>query len=274
MDQEVYRLFLALVLTGLVLFAWQYFQEVFWGKSSDPIEINQQPDIAETQKTTIRHDFSKYENCGRLKMVVYPIYKALEFLNRRTKNLGVALILLTLAIHVLLAPLTFRQSQRSKKMAELQDEIQSIKRRYGENPLEMQRAIGKLFKENGVHPLGSLGMVLLQIPLFFTLYKIVNEAHVFSGASLGLWIQNLGIPDPYFVLPLVAGFVMFLGTRFSGGNDTQMSQWLTYLFPILFTGFLLKQPAGLALYILVGSLFQLSMGIARYKLSCVTKGRR
>ena len=274
MDQEIYRFVLALVLTGLVLFAWQYYQEVFSGKPSDPVAVNQQTEITETQEKTIRHDLSKYENCGRLKIIVYPIYKALEFLNKRTKNPGVALILLTLAIRALLAPLTFKQFQGSKKMAALQGEVQKIKSRYGENPLEMQKAIGRLFKENGVHPLGSLGLVLLQIPLFIALYKIVSEAHIFSGASLGLWIQDLGVRDPYFVLPLIAGFVMFLGTKFSGGADTQIPKWLTYVFPVLFAGFLLKQPAGLALYILVGSLFQLGMSVATYKLSCVTKGRR
>lgn len=274
MDQEIYRFVLALVLTGLVLFAWHYYQEVFSGKPSNPIEVNQQTEKAETQKTTIRHDLSKYENCGHLKIVVYPTYKALEFLNKKTKNLGVALILLTVVIRALLAPLTFKQIQSSKKMAELQDEIQNMKRRYGENPIEMQKAIGRLFKENGVHPLGNLGLAFLQIPLFIALYKIVNEAHIISGASLGLWIQDLAVPDPYFVLPLIAGFVMLLGTKLSGGPNTQIPKWLTYAFPILFAGFLLKQPAGLALYILVGSLFQLGLSVATFNLSSVSKRRR
>ena len=273
MDQEVYRLVLALVLTGLVFFAWQYYREVFGGKSLDPVEVSQQVEKSETQKKTIRKDLSNYENCGSLKIVVFPIYKALEFFYERTKNLGIALILLTLGIRTLLAPLMFKQLQSSKKMAALQGEIQGIKGKYGEKPLEMQKAIGKLFKENGVHPLGSLGLVLLQIPLFFALYKISREAHIFSGASLGLWIQDLGVADPYFVLPLIAGFVMFLGTKFSGGTGTQMPKWVTYLFPVLFVGFLLNQPAGLALYILVGSVFQLGMNIVTYKLSCVTAER-
>ena len=274
MDQEIYRLFLALVLTGLVLFAWQYYRVSFCGKSSDPVEVSQQTEVTETQKTTIRRDLSKYENCGYLKIVVYPIYKVLEFLNRRTKNLGIALILLTLAIRALLAPLMFKQLQSSKKMTKLQGEIQKIKGRYDENPLEMQKAIGNLLKERGVHPLGSLGLVLLQIPLFIALYKIVNEAHIFSGAALGLWIQDLGVPDPYFVLPLIAGFVIFLGTKLSDRADSQIPKWLTCLFPVLFAGFLLKQPAGLALYILAGSLFQLAMTVATYNLSCVTKRRQ
>jgi YidC/Oxa1 family membrane protein insertase len=273
MDQEVYRLVLAMVLTSLVFFAWQYYRGVFGGKHLDPVEVSQQAEKSETQKTTIRKDLSNYENCGSLKIVVFPVYKALEFFNERTKNLGIALVLLSLGIRTLLAPLMFKQLQSSKKMAALQGEIQKIKRRYGENPLEMQKAIRKIVKENGVHPFGSLGLVLLQIPLFFALYKIVREAHIFSGASLCLWIQDLGVADPYFVLPLIAGFLTFLETKFSGGAGTQMSKWVTYMFPVLFAGFLLSQPAGLALYILVGSVFQLGMNIVTYKLWCVTAER-
>lgn len=155
-------------------------------------------------------------------------------------------------------------------MAALQGKIQKIKSRYGENPLEMQKALGKLFKDNGVNPFGSVGLVILQIPLFYALYKIVREAHIFSGAPLGLWVQDLGVADPYFILPLTAGFVMFLGTRFTGGAGTQMPRWIVYIFPVLFAGFLLNQPSGLALYILVGSFFQLGMNIVTYRLSRVT----
>ena len=273
MDQELYRLILAFVLSGLVLFAWQYYRGIFLGKSLDPVEVSQQVEKAETQETTIRKDLSNYENCGRFKIVVYPVYKVLEFFNEKTENLGVALILLTLGIRTLLAPLMLKQIQSSKKMATLQGDIQKIKRRYGENPLEMQRAIGKLFKDNGVHPFGSLGLAIIQIPLFFALYKIVREAQIFSGASLGLWIQDLGVADPYYILPLIAGLMMFLGAKFPGSTGTQMPKGLIYIFPVLFSGFLLNQPAGLALYILVGSVFQLGINIASYKLSCVKAER-
>ena len=243
---------------------WQYYRGVFWGQPADAVKVSQQVEISEMEETTTRKDLSNYENCGALKIVVFPIYKALEFLSDKTKNLGVALILLTLAIRTLLAPVMVRQIHGSKMMASLQSEVQEIKKKHVENPLEMQKALGVLFKEHDVHPLRSLGPILFQIPLFIALYKIVGEAHIFSGASLGLWIKDLSIADPYFVLPLIAGFVMFLGTRFSGGADTQMPKWLTYVFPVLFAGFLLKQPAGLSLYILVGSVFQLGTSIAMY----------
>lgn len=262
MDQEIYRIVLALVLSGLVFFAWQYYQGTVKEKPLGNVAVSQQVEKTETQEKIIRKDLSNFKNCGYLKIVVYPIYKSLEYLYRVIKNLGGALILLTLIIRILLAPLMIKQVNASKKMASLQSKIKEIKKRYGDNPMEMQKAVGKLYKENGVNPFGSVGLLILQIPLFYALYKIVREASIFSGAPLGFWVQDLGVADPYFILPLIAGLVMFLGTMFLSETNTQMPKLLTYIFPVLCAAFLLNQPAGLALYFLVGSVCQLGMNIA------------
>lgn len=262
MNQDLYRIVLALVLSGFVLFAWQYYRESFKGKPVNPVKFSESVEKTETQQTTARKDLSDYENCGRLKMVVYPVYKLLKFFDAKTGNLGVALILLTLAVRTLLAPLMLKQVKSSKKMQALQGDIQKIKERYSESPLEMQKAMGKLFKDKGVHPLGSMGLLIIQIPLFFALYKIVREAHIFSEAPLGLWIQDLGAADPYYILPIIAGVMMFLGVRFPGTTGSRMHKGLIYIYPIFFTGFLLHQPAGLALYFLVGSVVQLGINFA------------
>ena len=272
MDQEIYRFVLAFVLSGCVLFAWQYYKGSVKEKPLNPVEVIEKIEKPRTNKT-IPKDLSDYENCGHLKIVVFPIYKILEFLNKKTGNLGIALILLTLGIRTLLSPLMLKQVQSSKKIATLQGDIQKIKSQYGENPIEMQKAVGKLFKDNGVNPLGSIGLLIIQIPLFFALYKIVREAHIFSGAPLGLWVQDLGVADPYFILPIIAGIVMFLDTLFQGTASSQMPKGLNYVFPIFFTFFLLNQPAGLALYFLVGSIVQFGVNITRFKPSRITAER-
>ncbi len=173
--------------------------------------------------------------------------------------------MITLVIRLLLIPLAFKQIKSSKKMAELKDEIEKIKNKYKDNPLEMQKAVGEFFREKGIHPLGSIVVAVIQIPLFFALYKIVSEARLFSGAPLGLWINDLGVADPYYVLPVLSGIIMFFVTKFSGNTGTQMPGWLTYFFPIMFTIFLLNQPSGLALYMLVGSVFQLGTNFVAYR---------
>ena len=261
MDHEISRLILALLLTGLVLFAWNYYRTVFTEKSSESVSVVHQEEKVDTHKTDIRKDLSDYKNCGRLKIIVYPIYKALESLNRKIKNSGISLVLITLVIRLLLMPLTIKQVNSSRKMAGLKDEVDKIKSRYKDNPLEMQRAVSKYFKAKGISPLGSTGPAILQIPVFFALYMIVRESNLFSGAPLGLWINDLGAADPYYILPCLAGLMMLLGTKFTGNTGTQMPGWLTYIFPVIFTVFLLNQPSGLALYMLVGSMFQLGFNV-------------
>ena len=265
MDHEITRLVMAILLSGLVLFAWNYYRAAFNDNPSGSITTVQPEEKTDIQKTDIRQDLSRYKNCGALKIVVYPIYKALEYINGKIKNPGIALILITLVIRLLLTPLAIKQIKSSKKMAEVKDEIEKIKNSYKDNPLEIQKAVGSFFKEKGINPLGSIVPAVIQIPLFFALYKIVREAHLFSGAPLGLWINDLGVADPYFVLPVLVGIAMFLGTKSAGNMGTQMPGWLSYLLPIIFTVFLLNQPSGLALYLLVGGVVQIGINMLAYK---------
>lgn len=265
MDHEVTRFILALVLSGLVLFAWNYYRSDFNDKPLGSITTVQKEEKTDIQKTDGRRDLSYYENCGALKIVVYPIYKMLEYINGKIKNPGIALIIITIMIRLLLTPLAIKQIKSSKSMAGLKDEIEKIKGMHKDNPIEMQKAVGLFFKEKGINPLGSIMLAVIQIPLFYALYKIVREAHLFSGASLGFWINDLGIADPYYVLPVLSGLAMFFGTKLTGNTGTQMPGWLIYLLPIIFTIFLLNQPSGLALYILVGSVFQLGINIMAFR---------
>ena len=204
MDHEISRLILALILTGLVLFAWNYYRSAYGSRTSESVTVVQQEKKVEIQKSDIRKDLSNYKNCGRLKILVFPLYKVLEYINSKINNPGMALILFTLIIRLLIMPLNIKQIKSSKRMTGLKDEIEKIKKRYKDNPLEMQRAIGNFFKAKGINPFGSIVVAVIQIPLFIALYKIVREANLFSGAPLGLWIKDLGVADPYYILPVTS----------------------------------------------------------------------
>ncbi len=184
MGHEFSRIVIAIILSGLVLFAWNYYLTAFNQRSSESVTVVEQGEKTEKIITDARRDLSKYENCGRLKPVVHPLYKSLEYINSKIKNPGISLVLITLAIRLLLIPLTVKQMKSSKGMAGLKDEMEKIKSIYKDNPLEMQKATGKFFKEKGINPFGSLGLAIIQIPLFFALYKIVREAQLFSGLLL------------------------------------------------------------------------------------------
>ena len=122
MDHDITRLVLALLLSGLVLFAWNYYRAVFNGNHSGSITTVQLKEKGRPQKTDIRKDLSYYKNCGSLKIVVYPLYKVLEYINGKTKTPGIALVLITLVIRFLLAPLTIKQIKSAKNMAGLKGE--------------------------------------------------------------------------------------------------------------------------------------------------------
>ncbi len=265
MDHEISRIILALILTGLVIFAWNYYRSVYSSRTSESAPVIQKEEKVETQKADIRKDLSIYKNCGPLKIVVFPLYKTLEYINSKINNPGIALILFTLIIRLLIMPLNIKQIKSSKSMAGLKDEIEKIKNRYKDNPLEMQKAVGNFFKAKGINPFGSIGVAVIQIPLFIALYKIVREADFFSGAPLGLWINDLGAADPYYILPVITGSMVFLGTKFADSTAVQMPKWTIYLLPVISIVFLWNQPAGLALYIMVGSVFQLGMNFMVYR---------
>ena len=265
MDHDFARFIAALLLSGMILFVWHYYRSVFTEKHTGSTTTVHRVEKVEPGKTNGRKDLSQYRNCGALKIVVYPIYRALDYINGKIKNPGAALIFITLLIRLLLAPLAVRQIKSSKNMAGLKDEIEKIKNDHKENPLEMQKAVGAFFREKGINPLKSIALAVIQIPVFFALYKIVREARLFSGAPLGLWIEDLGVADPYYVLPVLSGLFMLLGMKFSGNRETRMPGWLLYLFPAIFTCFLLNQPSGLALYMLVGSVFQLGINMMAYR---------
>lgn len=192
MDNEISRLILALVLTGFVLFVWNYYRTDFTGKNPESVTAAHNKEKADTMKTDIRKNLSNYYNCGRLKIVVYPLYKSLEFINGKINNPGLSLVLLTLIIRSLITPLTIKQVKNSRNMGEIKDEIEKIKVMYKDNPADMHRASAILMKEKGINPFGDIVPFLIQVPLFFALYKIVREARIFSGAPLGFWIKDLG----------------------------------------------------------------------------------
>ncbi len=261
MDNEITRLIMALLLTGIILFAWNYYRAALNKPADGTVSAVEQPKKVETEKSEIRKNLSEYENCGYLKVLVYPLHRLFEYGYRKTGNLGAALVLITLLIRIILTPLSLKQIKSAKKMAGLKAVIEKIKAQHKDSPMEMQRAIGKMFKEKGVNPFGNIGWALIQIPLFFALYKIVRESQIFSGAKLGLWINDLGAADPFFILPVAAGLVMLLGSWTAADTGTHTPKCMMYIFPAVFTSFLLNQPSGLALYMLIGSACQLAVNI-------------
>jgi len=178
-------------------------------------------------------------------------------------NWGIAIILLTILVKTALFPLTAKQMQSMAKMKELKPELDRINELYADDREKKGAAIMELYRKRGVNPMAGCFPVLLQLPIWFSLYASLSSNVELLHAPFFLWWQDLSSPDPFFVLPLALGVLMFVQQKMSPatGMDPVQQKMMLYMMPIMMTSFMLFLPAGLCLYTLTNS--ALSIGQQR-----------
>ncbi|MGB0893156.1 MAG: membrane protein insertase YidC [Parashewanella sp.] len=193
---------------------------------------------------------------GFLWWLAIPIYKLLMFFQSLVHNWGVAIILITLVVRGGLYPLTKKQYTSMAKMRDLQPKLASLKERFGDDRQKMGQAMMELYKKEKVNPMGGCLPILLQMPIFIALYWVLLESYELRHAPFMLWITDLSVKDPYYILPILMGASMWFMQKLQPMSPTmdpmqqKMMQWM----PVMFTVFFLWFPAGLVLYWLVGNL--------------------
>ncbi len=176
-------------------------------------------------------------------------------------NYGWSIVLLTLAIKILVAPLTHKSYVSSRKMQAIQPKLQAIKQKYrsklkdkrGRPNVEMQRKQNEelqgLMRKEGVNPLGGCLPILFQMPFFFAFFTLLRSSVELWNAPWILWIGDLSAKDPIFVLPIVMGASQFLQQRIIGTTSMEPAQkMMMNLMPIMFMFFFISAPSGLVLY--------------------------
>ncbi|MRI58961.1 MAG: membrane protein insertase YidC [Epsilonproteobacteria bacterium] len=186
---------------------------------------------------------------GFFTFIAKPMFKALLALYHLVGNWGWAIVLLTIIIRIILFPLTLKGMLSMQKLKDLAPKIKEIQQKYKGDPQKMNAAMMQLYKKHGANPMGGCLPMLLQIPIFFAIYRVLLNAIELKGAPWILWIQDLSQPDPYYVLPILMGATMYLHQKITPTTITDPMQkrifeWL----PIVFTFFFLTFPAGLTLY--------------------------
>ncbi|WP_323721951.1 membrane protein insertase YidC [Candidatus Fokinia crypta] len=140
--------------------------------------------------------FRKNMDFGVLYFIVVPIYTLLMEINKLTNNFGVSIILLTIIIKTLLAPIAYSGAKNTRKISLITPEIEKIKQQYGNDKIAAHNATMTLYKRYKIKPLRTLLMLLIQLPIFFSLYKIFSIAIEMRHAPFAFWITDLSIPDP------------------------------------------------------------------------------
>ena len=180
---------------------------------------------------------------------------------------GIAIILLTIVIKLILAPLTQKQVQSMKGMADLQPKMKAIQDKYKDNPQKAQQEIMKMYKELGINPLAGCLPLLVQMPFLIAIFFALQGYPYDPQYAQFLWLPNLSDPDPIYVLPVLSAlstYIMSKQTSASGGNNQQAK--IMNIFMPLFIGYIsLNFASGLVIYWVVSNLFQLAQQTLIYR---------
>ncbi len=192
---------------------------------------------------------------GWFTFIAKPMFAFLNFIHTYTGNWGWAIIIMTLLVRVVLFPLTYKSMISMNKLKDLAPKMRDIKERYKGDPQKMNSHMMELYKKHGANPMSGCLPIILQIPIFFAIYRVLLNAIELKAAPWAFWIHDLSLMDPYFILPILMGATMFaqqLITPMTIQDPTQAK--IMKFLPLIFTFFFVAFPAGLTLYWFVNNL--------------------
>ncbi|MBV5320738.1 MAG: membrane protein insertase YidC [Sulfuricurvum sp.] len=196
---------------------------------------------------------------GWFTFVAAPIFKVLMWLHGLLGNWGWSIIALTVLIRIFLYPLTHKGMVSMQKIKDIAPRIKEVQEKYKGDPTRMNAAVMEMYKKHGANPLGGCLPLVLQIPVFFAIYRVLLNAVELQGAPWLLWITDLSRMDPYYILPILMGATMYYQQKITPSNFTDPLQEKIFKFlPLIFMFFFITFPSGLVLYWFVNNLFSIA----------------
>ena len=190
---------------------------------------------------------------GNLTVISKPLFEALSFIQGWVHNWGVAIIILTLGIKLLFFPLSAASYRSMAKMRLVAPKLAKIKEQYADDRERLHKAMMELYKTEKINPMGGCLPMLIQIPVFISLYWAILASVELRHAPFVAWIQDLSSPDQYYVLPLIMAGSMLLQTRLNPPPPDPMQAKIMQTMPIVFGVVFFFFPAGLVLYSVVNN---------------------
>lgn len=195
---------------------------------------------------------------GILTVLAQPIFWLMKHIHSLVGNWGWTIIILTLIIKLAFYKLSEKSYRSMARMRTMTPKIASIRERYGDDRQRMSQAMMELYKKEKINPLGGCLPMLVQIPVFIALYWVLLESVEMRQAPFILWINDLSIRDPYYVLPLLMGISMFIQQKLNPAPPDPMQAKLLSALPFVFTLFFAFFPAGLVLYWVANSVLSIA----------------
>jgi len=194
---------------------------------------------------------------GWFKWLAIPALWILNFLYGFVLNYGIAIIILTTIIKIIFWPLGNLSYKSMNEMKKLQPKIEALKEKYKNDQSKIGQETMALYKEHKVNPFSGCLPMLIQIPVFFGLYKALMYSIELRQSPLFFWIQDLSAPDPYYITPIIMGATQFISQKMTPAMGDPMQQKIMLFMPVIFTFFFLNFPAGLVIYWLFNNILQI-----------------
>ncbi len=191
---------------------------------------------------------------GWLTVIAKPIYWLLETIHNLLGNWGWSIIALTLLIKAAFYKLSETSYKSMANMRKMTPRLQALRDRYGDDKQRLNQAMMEMYKKEKINPLGGCLPILVQIPVFISLYWVLLETVEMRQAPWIFWIQSLSDKDPWFILPLVMGVSMFIQQKLNPAPPDPMQAKIMMMLPFIFTVFFAFFPAGLVLYWVVNNI--------------------
>ncbi len=193
-----------------------------------------------------------------VKWLALPLLKALKWIVTYVHNYGVAIIILTILVKLIFWPLGNISYRSMKGMQKLQPQMKALQEKYKDDKAKLQQETMALYRANKVNPMSGCLPMVIQLPVFFGLYRALLYSIELRHAPFVFWIQDLSAKDPYYITPIVMGATMFLQQKMTptaGGNEMQakMMLWM----PVIFTFLFLNFPSGLVIYWLFNNIISI-----------------
>ena len=195
---------------------------------------------------------------GVLTFLSKPLYWLLSFYQSYVGNWGLAIILLTMTIKAVFYKLSETSYRSMAKMRKVGPRLKTLKERYGSDRQKMNAAMMELYKTEKINPMGGCLPILVQIPVFIALYWALLETVDLRQAPFILWIQDLSVMDPYYVLPVIMGISMLVQQKLNPTPPDPIQAKVMMALPFVFTFFFAFFPAGLVLYWVVNNILSIA----------------
>lgn len=212
-------------------------------------------------------NFDKLIDWGWFYFITKPMFKMMDFFFRLFGNFGIAILITTIVVKLIFFPLANKQYASMANMKKVQPKMEELKKKFGDDRMGLQQAMMQLYKEEKINPLAGCWPILIQIPVFFALYKVIYVTIEMRHAPFFGWIQDLSAPDPTTIInlfgllpfegpaflhlgiwPIVMGVTMFLQMRMNPTPPDPTQAMLFTWMPVVFTFMLASFPAGLVIY--------------------------